>query len=203
MEYGLDNAKLAVKNHLPRAANEPSKIRTDAQVIIIVATDEIDNGIKVIPFEETKACNLQSNTAAALQTTLAPYLDTFSGKNNVEEAAIFHVIGGVCDNLCGVAITHDYNFLANKLGGIVGDGCQQDLGVTLQGIVSSIQGASSGIKLAHVPISSSLRVAIGSKEIPRSKSKGYDYSPESNTITFINEPIQQGDVIYLMYHYWK
>ncbi|MCK5796725.1 MAG: hypothetical protein KAI47_06060, partial [Deltaproteobacteria bacterium] len=39
-EYGLTNAAEAVKKHLPRAQNQPGKIRLGAKIVIIVATDE-------------------------------------------------------------------------------------------------------------------------------------------------------------------
>ena len=40
-EHGLTNALEAIKRHLPRQANAPDKIRPNANLAIIIATDEL------------------------------------------------------------------------------------------------------------------------------------------------------------------
>jgi len=95
-EYPLVNAKDAVTKHLPRATNDPTKIRTGVTLVIIAATDEVDNGLQsIIGYGAT--CPLPASKITALDQALQPYLNLFTGVTDPEGAAMFHVIGGVCN----------------------------------------------------------------------------------------------------------
>ena len=94
-EFGLVNAMAAVKRHLPRATNLPNKIRKDAKLVIIVATDEYPNSLNsILNFGILNPCTLQSYTTSELDKALKPYYDYFSGDSNPDTKAIVHVIGG-------------------------------------------------------------------------------------------------------------
>ena len=202
-EYGLVNAEQAVKKHLPRASNTPDKIRTNATLVIIVATDEIPEGLYSVLSGSYKTCTLGASKQAGLNTALSKYLDLFTGVTDPEASAMFHVIGGVCNNSCYADVAHGYKDLAQKLGGQWADVCQKNLGNTLQVIIDSITGAASPIELDYVPISSSLAVAMDAIEIKRSRTNGFDYRSNKNTLVFINVKYKKGSEVIASYKRWK
>ena len=203
-EYGLINARSAVERHLPRAVNDKDKIRKNATLAIIVVTDEIPNSLtNTIGYSNYKQCVLPPGTQTLLDTRLKEYLDLFSGKSNKEAQAMFHVIGGTCQNSCGAQVAHGYRELAQKLGGQVGDVCQKNLGNTLQVIINSILGKVSPIQMKLTPISSTLAVSINGMAIKRSQVKGFEYNAASNSISFINVPYKKGSKVLIGYKRWE
>jgi hypothetical protein len=203
-EYGLINAKEAVKKHLPRSANDPSKIRPNSTLVIIVATDEIPESLQsLLGMGSYGTCTLDGTTQGKLNTAVQPYLDLFSGVSDPDAAAMFHVIGGVCNNTCTADVAHGYKELAQQLGGQIGDVCQNDLGNTLQVIIDAIVGAASPVKLEYVPISSSLAVAMDGVEIMRSRTNGFDYRSSTNTLAFINVTYKKGSEVIASYKRWR
>jgi hypothetical protein len=203
-EYGLVNAKEAVKKHLPRAATAPDKIRGDAKLVIIVATDEVPQSLSsTLGYSSYDTCTLDSALQTKVNTAVQPYLDLFTGATDPEAAAMFHVIGGVCNNSCGADIAHGYKELAQNLGGQIGDVCQKDLGNTLQVIIDSIVAGASPLKLEYVPISSSLAVAMDGTEIQRSRTNGFDYRSSANSLVFINVKYKKGSEVIASYKRWR
>jgi len=203
-EYGLDNAEEAVKKHLPRASGDPSKIRPDAKLVIIVATDEIPNELGgVLSYSNYSQCTLDATTQGKVNQAIQPYLSLFQGATDPEAAAMFHVIGGVCNNSCSADVAHGYKELAQQLGGQIGDVCQKDLGNTLQVIIDSIVAGASPLKLEYVPISSSLAVAMDGAEIQRSRTNGFDYRSSANSLVFINVKYKKGSEVIASYKRWQ
>ncbi len=203
-EYGLVNAKAAVTRHLPRAPSAPTKIRTKATLVIIVATDEKPESLgSVISYSDYKTCNLATATQAKLNSAVQPYLDLFSGASDPEGAAMLHVIGGTCNNSCGADVAHGYRELAQKLGGQWASVCQKNLGNTLQLLIDSITGKASPITLDYVPISSSLAVALDAVAIKRSRVAGFDYRPANNSLVFINVNYKKGNEVIASYKRWE
>ena len=202
-EYGLVNAMAAVKRHLPRAVNKPNKIRKDAKLVIIVATDEYPNSLNsILNFGILNPCTLQKYTTTELNKALKPYVDYFTGAKDPGTKAIVHVIGGVCANSCGALVAHGYRDLAQKTGGMVGDVCQKDLGPTLQVIIDHIVGTVSPLKLSHVPISGTLAVSKNGISVPRSRTHGFQYREATNSIAFINVKYQKGMKVVVGYKRW-
>jgi len=178
----LDNAKAAVTKHLPRAANDPSKIRPDAKLVIIVATDETPNELMgVLSYTNYSQCTLDATTQGKVNLVIQPYLSLFQGVTDPQATAVLHVIGGVCNSSCDADVAHGYKELVQQLGGQVGDVCQKSLGDTLQVIIDSIVAAASPIKLDHVPISASLGVMLDGAEIKRSRTNGFDYRASAHS----------------------
>lgn len=206
-EHGLDNAAEAVKKHLPRMANAQDKIRPGARIVIILATDEapqeLKNGILEYDDYGSTDCTLTTNKQTAVNAALKKYLDLFKGITDPEAAAVFHVLGGICNNSCGAEMAHGYIEMAQQLGGQVGDICQKNLGSTLQVIIDSIIGAASPVVLEYVPIASSLAVAVDGKEIERSRTNGFDYRAERNSLAFINIKFEKGSEVVASYKRWK
>ena len=85
--YGLVNAKEAVTKHLPRDAADPTKIRTDAKLVIIIATDEVPQSFSnSIGLSALDKCQLDAATTAKVQTALQPYIDLLTAVTDPEAA---------------------------------------------------------------------------------------------------------------------
>ena len=208
-EYGMLNAKAAVEKHLPRATNDPTKIRKDATLVIIQATDEIPAGLTNIfnplMMIELQGCKISVATKNwVLNTKYKTHVDLYTGKSKYgkEGIATMHVIGGVCKNTCGADVAHGYMEVAQLTGGQTGDVCQKNLGATMQLIIDSITGMASPAILEYVPMSASLAVALGKTVLTRSRTKGFDYSAANNSLIFINTPFKKGDQVVASYRRW-
>jgi len=210
MEYGLVNAQNAVEKHLPRAAGDQSKIRPDAKIAIIVVTDEIPMTLdQVIPnYDDRKKCPLAANLQAQIPGKVQPFIDYFKGKSNAEAVATLHVIGGTCNSTgCPMGLEPDVAFgyldVAQALGGVSGDICQQSYGNTFQAIVDSIVTASSPLQLDQEPIAASLTVALDGKLLPRSRTAGFDYYSLTGNLSLINTTYSKGSTVIIGYDRWQ
>jgi hypothetical protein len=204
-EYGLINGMEAVKKHLPRASGVPDKIRPEAKLVLIMVTDEVPEelGGGILAYSDFDKCQLDAAKQAAVNNYLKPHLDLYQGATDPEAAAMYHLIGGVCNNSCSADVGHGYRELAQALGGQIGDVCQKDLGNTLQVIIDSIVGAASPVKLDYVPISASLAAAMDGVEIKRSRTNGFDYRSSSNSLAFINVKYKKGSEVVASYKRWR
>jgi len=196
-----------VINHLPRAASDPAKVRSNATLVIIHATDELPQSLKSSGLGVSgSVCQLTAATQTAVNNFVKPDLDLFLGKHatwGAQAKTIVHMIGGVCQNTCGAENGHGYNEVVKATGGITADVCQKNLGASLQIIIDTITGASSTAKLEYVPISASLAVAVGSTQLKRSRSQGFDYASSSNSLVFIGVTYQQGAQVVASYRRFK
>ena len=113
-----------------------------------------------------------------------------------------YLSGRISNNTCNADVAHGYKELAQQLGGVVGDVCQKNLGNTLQVIIDSIVAGASPLKLEYVPISSSIAVAMDGAQIPRSRTNGFDYRAEQNSLAFINVKFDKGSEVVSSYKRW-
>ena len=207
-EWGLLNAYQAVLKHLPRQANNPAKIRPEATLVIVIATDEWPASLSQkdpfgMIFDYNQCTLTPAKTNAVLNTFYKTHMDLYKGITmNGEGAAIMHVIGGVCKNTCSADVAHGYMEIAQALGGSVADVCQSNLGASLQVMIDSITGAASPAILQYVPISASLSVAVDTTVLKRSRTVGFDYSADSNSIVFLGTPIKKGTQVVVSYRRW-
>ncbi len=224
-EYGLAHAYEAVTRHLPRKAGDPSKIRPNATLVVIIATDEAPQELKPSGSYKGKSgflsskdysgnsgvCHLNGSTQAKVDSYVQAWKDLYQGKDptyGAEAQAIVHLIAGTCNSKSGAGTAcktgkpeyaHGYYELVKATNGITADVCQKNLGTSMQLIIDSIVGAASPAILQYVPISASLAVAIDKTEIPRSRVKGFDYSPTSNALVFIGQSITKGTQVVASY----
>jgi hypothetical protein len=213
-EYGLAHGYHAVARHLPRAPDDPSKIRTDALLALIFVTDEAPQELKLggvyqerpgfLDFADYrgKSCSLAADKADRLASYLVPWFELYGGVLDPEAQAMVHLVGGVCGNDCSAELAHGYVELARRFGGHVGDVCQADLGPTLQLIVDSIAGRASPWSLSHVPISSTLAVEVNGVQVPRDSIRGFIYDAAANTIGFAGLSIPRGSQIAASYRHF-
>jgi hypothetical protein len=199
-EYTTLAARKAVENHLPRAANDQTKIRTGAKVVVIIATDEADQNWKnaVGGFGlYYKTCVLPAAQQQQSDALIAPDVAFFQ-----QQSVTVHLIGGVCNNSCNAEIAHPMNDITKATKGIVGDVCQKNLGTTLQTMIDTIAGSASPAVLQYVPISASIAVAIDQQQLQRSRVLGFDYVSSSNTLVFIGVPFPKGSQVVASYRRW-
>jgi hypothetical protein len=221
-EYGLAHSWHAVTDHLPRqpaSANDQTKIRAEATLVLIIATDEAPEELKTYgswngqsgfladPGDVTIS-KCTSAKQAQIDAYVKPWIELFQGKNathGAEAKAIVHLIAGVCQKTCGwygPEYPWGYEQIAKATGGQIADICQANLGTTLQLIIDSITGAASPAVLQYVPISASLAVALGTQQLARSRTQGFDYSSASNSLLFIGVPFKKGDQVVASYRRW-
>jgi len=210
-EYGLVNAQAAIKRHLPRAQNSPSKIRTDAQVVVIVVTDEGPQGLKnVLPNTNLfKQCTLSAANQATVDAHVKPYIDYLSGSGTDPEAKVdyFQVIGGTCNStLCSYQpdVAHGYNELAQALNGQVYDVCQSNLASAVSSIISGIVATATTFALKEVPVASSLLVSLDGVTLPRSNVSGYRHIAGTKELAFTGSAsLKLGSTVVASYRLWQ
>ncbi len=222
-EYGLAGAFESVTLHLPRSpgsANDLTKIRQEATLVVIIATDEAPEELKAGGSYKGKAGFMwesdydinkcTSHQMPQIQSYIQDWITLFSGTHptyGAEARAIVHLIGGVCQSNCGdsfmpIEFPWGYQEIVKATGGQIADICQQDLGTTLQLIIDSIAGASSPMVLELVPISASLAVALNTQQLERSRSQGFDYSSSANSLILIGVTFEKGDQVVTSYRRW-
>jgi hypothetical protein len=217
-EYGLTNAKEAVKRHLPRAANAPDKIRTGANVVIIVVSDEIpaELGDQVpgvvgpLTPAELAVCPLAAAKQSAVNTALQPYVSYLSGASDPEAKAVFNVIGGLCQSPPNCAlpaqqpnVAHGYRELAQQLGGLHVDICPANLTASVQKILDGILSYASPLKLGDAAIGASVEVVLDGVALPRSLTKGFSYSSAANAVSLPGMQVKKSSAIVVSYSRWQ
>jgi hypothetical protein len=204
-EYGLVNAAQAVKLHLPRATNSPSLIRTDAELTIIVVTDEPPQSL--YPLLGTgswpTSCTLGASEQGKLDSALQPYMALFSGATDPEARASLHFIGGLCGNSCNAMLGHGYHQLAWRLGGQNADVCQMDLGQSMQAVIDSVIVRASPLKLKHHAVSASLVLAMDGVSINRSRTNGFEPRAAGRKLLFRNVKYKNGSEVTAAYFGWR
>ncbi len=216
-EYGLAHALEGVRTHLPRVAGHKSRVRPNASLAVIIASDEAPKELKggeypkgvKGPSLSTSGCSLTAKSQADVNSYLKTWLNLFTGKDakwKAQGKAMVHLIGGICaggkTSKCSAEVGHGYLELVKATGGIAADICQKNLGSTLQIIIDTITGAASPAILQYVPISASLAVAVDNKQLTRSRVKGFDYVGFSNSLVFTGVNIGKGSQVVASYRRW-
>jgi hypothetical protein len=204
-ENGLTQIQAALSHHLPRGNAGGLGVRSDAQLAVIVVTDEKAEEVEEagILFEGNTQPDAEEE--AAIMTLLAPYQAAL-----VAEHAVVHLIseplpfGSTCST-AGAEHAFGYYELVTALGGQMASICQTDLGATLDAMLDSIVGDASPLVLDYVPISSTITVMRNLAPVPRSRRHGWDYRASSNSIIFYGMPVNpaQPAEITIAYRRWK
>ncbi len=176
-EFGLKSAKLGIEWMRSSNAQAVERIRPDAQVITIFMSDEEDQDFQT---SSQSACfgfdGTPPNTAAG-QAKLQDFKNFY--QNNT---IAFSIIGD--GSGCG---THDgeaYREVALATGGSFASLCDTDPQETIEDIIFAATGIASNYVIPDTPISSTLRVFKNDEWVPRSRSNGFDYFAQSNSIAF-------------------
>jgi hypothetical protein len=202
--HGLVNAAQAVKQHLPRATGKPDRVRSDAQLAVIVVSDQPSESlVKALGFASWPSdCALTAAEQAKRDTVLKPHLSLLSGAADPQAQSTLHFIGGLCSNSCSAGPGIGYLELAKALGGQSADICQKDLGGSLRAVIDNVVAAASPLKLERRVISPTLAVALDRVVITRSVTNGFDYRAASNTLVFVNVKYKKGSKVITSYKRW-
>jgi hypothetical protein len=191
----------------------------DAKTVVIIVSDEEDEEMK------TRANNVSTpypSDDPTRRSKTDAYIEKFT--NTIPTAGNldlkFYAIvgdqgaaaGGVCQPLVGGGIDgaehgQSYQEVAEASGGAVGTVCSNDLSVTIQTIIRDTIGQVSSYPIGDdvVPITSSIRVAVGDKEISRidnGTDPYWEYVADTNAITFFRTTITAGTTITIAFLAW-
>ncbi|QDG52418.1 VWA domain-containing protein [Persicimonas caeni] len=161
-EYGLQVARSGIETMRSDAEHA---LRPGAELITIFMSDE-----ETQTFQDDR---LQTPQGQLLYDDF----ESFFAANTTAYAIV-----GDSDG-CGLDGT-SYRRIAQATGGAYSSLCAEDISQTIEQIIYSASGASSGNVLAEVPITATLGVELDGEPVPRSRVDGYDYFPETNSISF-------------------
>lgn len=217
-EHSVTIGTAAIDRAMPRAANNPQKIRTDAAIVVISVTDEFDKhfedknswrdagGAGDTPHDPTILGGYNPNTT---QQHAQPFIDYYL---RPEVGATVFGIYWIPGTACGTAseASAGIETVVSATGGTAGSICQPDLSATLQQIADASAGLASGLRLRGVPLAPTLAPKIGEAAtgnivpISRSRIDGYDYDSVVNRVSFTGaNPPQTADRIIIPYLRWE
>ncbi len=204
-ENGLTQIQSALSHHLPRGDAGGLGVRADAELAVIVVTDEKAEEVEDAGILFDGNTQPDAEEEAAMAALLAPYQTALAA-----EHAVVHLIseplpfGSTCSSQ-GAEHAYGYYELVTALGGQMASICQTDLGATLDAMLDSIVGDASPVVLEYVPISSTITVMRNLAPVPRSRRHGWDYRASSNSIIFYGMPVNPAHPaqITIAYRRWK
>jgi hypothetical protein len=80
-----------------------------------------------------------------------------------------------------------------------------DIQAAMDRIVSAVIGATSPYRLERPAITSTLKVRVRGREVPRSRVDGFDYDPSANSVVFFGATHRprMGDEVVISYRVWQ
>lgn len=216
-EHSVTIGTAAIDRALPRADNNPQKIRPGAAVVVISVTDEFDKHFEdrngwtdagmadAPPNDPTLAGYDHGKMVRVAQPFVDYYLRPEVGATVF---GIYWIPGTSCNTAAEAAAGIEY--VVSSTGGTAGSICQSDLSATLQQIADASAGLASGLRLRGVPLAPSLEPKIGEAAtgnivpIDRSRMDGFDYDSVVNRVSFVGpNPPQTADRIIIPYLRWE
>ena len=184
-EYGLKVAKKGVEYMNTAAARQNGDgFRPDANVITIFMSDE----------ESQTAQDSGVSATSNYRNYLSQHTTSFAIVSDSED--------------CGTTIGASYQQAALDTGGSHASLCAENINETIEDIIIAAVGYAANYELPGTPISSTLRVYINGDWIPRSRTNGFDYFAQTNSISFFGDVLpkpptedsnQPGDFIAISY----
>ncbi len=168
-EHGIEAATLGLQYMMSGSAPPAEQIRSGANVFTLILSDERAQG------------DWESEDSSRNDNPKAQFLTDNSTVFAMTAETEGH--DGDCSPLSPEP-TGYYAHVANKSGGAHTDLCSERLTQFLEEIIRLATGRASNFTLPETPISSSLRVYLDDRWIPRSTENGFDYYPSTNTIAF-------------------
>ena len=202
--YPLQNARAAVKGHLPRAFIDAAKVRKSASLHVIVVTDQASAAVKsALPCSSVPCpgCPLSAAQQTKVDQAVAPDLKLLSGITDPEAAATLHLVGPTCQSSCVKGIRPlGLTSLAQALGGQIIDMCQSEFSPAMAALSGQIAAAASTVRLSHMPVSSTILVQLDGIEIKRSLTNGFSYRDGALVLT--NVKYKKGSQVDISYYWW-
>ncbi len=218
-EYGLANAFKAVTRHLPQTSTiEKGKIRSGAELAIIVITDEAPQEIKqgttwkgtgfISKAADLQGCALSGSLGTKLAPFIKPWTTLLGGKDStwgVGATGRLFLLSGHCKAPCSPnsETPWGYQEISRATGGQQASLCQLDLRSTLEVYMEDIIGAASPLKLTRQAVSPSLKFRLDGNLLTRSREKGFDYRVVADAIVLVGHDYTKGASATAAYSYWK
>ena len=214
-EYTITIAPAAIDRALPRAANDPYKLRENAATVIISVTDEFDDFIQAeMGWRDAGQSGDPPNDLSSginytqLDMVVQPFIDYLRlPDSNATAFGIYWIPGQPCNGAAEAAAGIDR--VVNATGGTAGNICDGTLQNTLAQIAQASAGLASGLRLRGIPLPSTLEVRQGDVSTqmivdpPRSRQQGWDYDAVTNAVSFKGSmPPQTNDRVVITYKRW-
>ena len=215
-EHTMTMAPAAIGRALPRAENNPAKLRPNAATIVISVTDEFDDMIqKKMGWRDAGQSGSAPNdpsgsfTEMQLDQVVQPFVDYLRRAESAATAfGIIWVPGQRCNSASEAAAGIER--IVNQTGGTSGNICSGDLRTTLAAIAQASAGLASGLRVEGIPVANTLGVRVGDVSTqmietpPRSRAQGWDYDAVTNAVSFYGtQPPQTSDRVVITYKRWE
>ena len=192
------------KNAVAGVSNPDWKWRDGVTKVSFFVTDEYNNDW-LRYFATTK--NPDTNTAwgATYSATVLQGIADYFKQNQI---MAFGLLPYLSTRECSANSSNDLpRCLVEKLGGAwldINKAQDADVQAAMNKLVDAIAGASSQFKLSRTPITSTIKVTIGSRDVPRSRIDGFDYDPASKSVVFFGNNYRPriGDQVFISYRIW-
>jgi hypothetical protein len=199
-ERSLQMGVNAIDHSLPCEANTKWKLRCGATRIVIILSDEDDETIE----DQSGGDNYPGDPNPI-------WVDNYARAYRDREVVLFAIVGG--NPRCPTAYnaSKGINAVVNAVGGgSVGSICDADQTANVENIIRAASGVSSTYLLSQPPISSTIKVAAvpapaqAPREVPRSRTNGFDYDGVTNAILFYGSyrPVLDGLDVVASYRYY-
>ncbi len=200
LERSLQMGLNAVDHSLPCGSGDKWKLRCGATRIVIVLSDEDDETIE----ERSGGDDYGGDPDPII-------VDQFIRAYRDREVILFAIAGG--EPRCPTAhnASKGINAVVNGVGGgSVGSICDTNQAANVENIIRAASGVSSTYLLTQPPISSTIKVASvpapaqAPREVPRSRTDGFDYDGVTNAILFYGSyrPAHNGLDVVASYRYY-
>ncbi|MBW2734798.1 MAG: VWA domain-containing protein [Deltaproteobacteria bacterium] len=189
------------------AGSMDQALRPGAKMIYVFVTDEEEIPIQEALRDEDDGARYRVQS----EVEALPLFQSLTSFYQDKEITAFGMIA--LDPVCHRKAEPSWaaKAMVEKTGGASWPICVTDnvvLDQALNSLVSAAQGLSSTFILSRVPISSTLKLAIGGVEIPRGSDNGFDYDGPNNAIIFnipVTSPLfpKLGDTIFVSYRFFE
>lgn len=200
--YGLINLRQALRSMLPRKAGDPRRLRPDARLVVIFASDVEAGSVRDLFDGEPPLHQPSGVERTRLMDHLRPFVDLVNGKSNLANAPYIPV-GTKPSTLAGTrvyALVSDpdqgcgrrtrgtgYIELVQALGrGWVDQICYGPRGTEhlLTQLARDVAARLRPLTLSPAPIPSTLVVTRDGKQIDRTRKGGFEFYAPSNSLLF-------------------
>ena len=192
------------KNAVANVSNANWKWRDGVTKVSFFVSDEYNNDwLRYFSTNKNPDTNVAWGTtySASVLTGIADYF-----KQN--QILAFGLLPYTATRECSANASQDLpRCLVEKLGGAwldINKAQDADVQAAMNKLVDAIAGASSQFKLSRTPITSTIKVTIGSRDVPRSRTDGFDYDPASKSVVFFGNNYRPriGDQVFISYRIW-
>lgn len=206
LEFGLETGLKIMREANGNTLEPHLSTRSDAAKVVVFFSDEDDNDIKNAAAADPANCNGVQNPGLGG----CAVADDFVARYQAAGLNAFAITGDApngCTSANGPGIAeeagHGYLAVANGTGGGFGSICADDLSQTFQAIIQSAYGVASEYVLSQPAISSTIKVVVSGRSVPRSLTNGFDYDPVTGALVFYGDGRPEvGDEIAVSYRVW-